>query len=164
MINTDNQKQFVVGVDFAFGSPQSYSDAEGRNTAVTVQPLEGDAVAFPETVYYERLNISILNNLPDGIIKEVVLPVVPFTLSSVIDRINTALGLNLTTDEIVDKTITTVEDSYTLTINEATSLGWLGSITLYPRWPGDPIPLKEVVLTRNLVLLGLTFPGTASGD
>jgi hypothetical protein len=77
-------------------------------------------------VRYTRLSISVLANLPEGSLAVVQIPQIPFSIHSILDRINTALGLNLDPSEVVDVTYTQGQRTYPLTIN-STSVAWVVS-------------------------------------
>jgi hypothetical protein len=125
LINAKNNTNYQLGVDFNLGVPSLYVDTAGRNTVVTLTPVSSTYEA--EDIHYYRLPLTALNSLPAGSILPVPIPAVPFTLSSLLPAINTALGLNLTADEIVDQTYSVQQDSYALHINNATCLAWIDS-------------------------------------
>lgn len=156
LINQDNNSNLQLGVDFTFGAPSGYSDAQGRNTQVTMTPVPGTNWPKPETVHYTRLALTILNDLPVGWVQPVAIPNIPFTLANLLDRINVALGINLTQDEIVNTVYTTPQSSYRLPINESISLAWIDSDYEFPAsLPGGDIPLAQAI--TNNVLNGLTY-------
>lgn len=125
LINAKNNTNYQLGVDFTLGVPYQYIDAAGRNTQVQLTPVSSTYEA--EAIHYSRLPLTVLNSLPEGYVSAVPIPAVPFTLSGMLSVINTALGLNLTADEIVDTTYSTQQDSYALPINNATCLAWIDS-------------------------------------
>lgn len=126
LVNQDNNSNYQLGVDFTFSPPLAYSDAAGRNTKLWMYPKDPTKYS-PTLVHYWRLPLTVLNNLPTGSLLPVTVPNVPFTTLQVLDAINAALGLNLTPDEVVNQTYTTVQDSYPLQINEAVSFAWINS-------------------------------------
>lgn len=156
LINEDNASNLQLGVDFTFGPPSPYSDAQGRNTQVTMTPVPGTNWPRPETIHYTRLALTILNDLPVGWVQPVAIPSVPFTLANLLDAINEALGINLGQDEIVNTVYTTPQSSYRLPINESISLAWIDSdYTFKASFAGGAIPLAEAI--QNNVLNGLTY-------
>ena len=146
MINSDNNSALKLGVDFNFSNMSPYSDASGRNTKITM--VATDSAQGSVTVHYWRLPLTVLNDLPAGYIQPVLIDSLPFSLHGILDRINTALGLNLTTDEVVDQTFTAQQDTYPLQINEATSLAWLNSNYAFP-----------AVFSANLAVPATDLPG-----
>jgi len=125
-INSDNSTSYQLGVDFTFSGPALYTDSLGRNTKVTMQPADSTKYASTD-IHYWRLPLTILNNLPQGNVNPVPIPQLPFSIHGILDAINTALGLNLTPDEVPDQTFTTELASYPLHINDAVSLAWIDS-------------------------------------
>lgn len=124
LINQDNNTSLVENVDFTYGIPEVFSGNNGRNTRIKLTPLTGEkSEAY---VNYWRLSITALDQLPDGYIEVVQIPQLPFTIHSVLDAINTALGLDLTPDEVVNETHTEPKTSYPLKIRTG-SFAWLPS-------------------------------------
>jgi hypothetical protein len=78
-------------------------------------------------MHYWRLPLTAVNDLPDGFIVPVEIAAVPFSLHDILDDINTALGLTLSVNEVVDQTFTVEQASYPLRINELASYAWLDS-------------------------------------
>lgn len=156
LINSDNDTTLQLGVDFTFGAPSAYVDASARNTKVTMTPVPGTPWPKPEVIHYTRLALTVLDDLPVGWVKPVLISNMPFTLSDMLAAINEALGLNLTPDEIVNTVFSTVQDSYRLPINNNVSLAWIDSaFTFKPAWPSGLIPLAWAI--KNTVLNGLTY-------
>lgn len=156
LINSDNGSSLQLGVDFTFGPPSEYSDKMGRNSKVTMIPVPGSKWTRNEVIHYTRMALTVLNDLPDGWVKAVEIPSVPFTLSGMLDAINEALGLNLTVDEIVDTTYELPSSAYRLPINNAVSLAWIDSdFTFKAVYTGGDIPLDIAI--KNSVLNGLTY-------
>jgi len=156
LVNLDNTTTLRVGVDFTFGPPQPYSDGSGRNTQVTLYPKAGSIWSKPETIHYTRLSLQVLRELPSGWVNPVLITSAPFTLNDVLDSINTALGLNLTTDEIVNVQYDGVQPTYRLPINEEVSLGWIDSDYVFPAIFADiDIPLASAI--QQTALSGLTY-------
>lgn len=126
LINSDNNTAFQLGVDFNFSTPLPYSDTAGRNTKISMVPTDTSKYVATE-IHYWRLPLTVLNDLPAGSVQPVQIPKVPFTTHQVLDAINTALGLNLSTAEVIDQTYSVKQVSYPLHINEASSLAWVDS-------------------------------------
>ena len=125
-LNSDNKTSFQLGVDFTFSAPSLYTDSSGRNTKVTMQPVDSTKYASTD-IHYWRLPLTILNDLPQGNVNPVPIPQLPFSILGILDAINSALGLNLTPDEVQDQTFTTKLASYPLHINNGVSLAWIDS-------------------------------------
>lgn len=156
LINTDNDTTLQLGVDFTFGAPSTYTDSSGRNTKITMTPVAGTNWPKAETIHYTRLALTVLDDLPVGWVKPVLIPSVPFTLSDMLSSINEALGLNLTADEIVNTVYRQAQTSYRLPINNAVSLGWIDSdFEFEAEYPGGAIPLASAIV--NPTLNGLTY-------
>lgn len=156
LINADNDTTLQLGVDFTFGAPSAYSDSSERNTKVTMTPMPGTPWPKAETIHYTRLQLTVLDDLPVGWVKPVLIQNLPFTLSGLLDEINEALGLNLTPDEVVNTVYSTAQDTYRLPINNNASLGWIDSgYTFKAAYPGGAIPLVWAI--KNPTLNGLTY-------
>lgn len=148
LINSDNGTALQLGVDFNFSTPLPYSDAAGRNTKVTMVPVDTSKYASTE-VHYWRLPLTVLNDLPAGSVQPVQLQQVPFTLHQVLDAINTGLGLNLTYADVVDQTYATQQASYALHINEASSLAWIDSAFQFQaQFPAAPVNYYDYILDK----------------
>jgi hypothetical protein len=158
LINQDNMSQLQLGVDFTFGLPSSYSDAQGRNTQVVITPVPGANYAGPETLHYVRLPLTVLEALPEGFIQTVQIPALPFRLSDLLDSINTALGLNLAADEIVDQQFVYPQTSYPLPINQSLSLAWIDSDYEFPANVENPVIQLDSVITQR-VLSEMVYTG-----
>lgn len=128
MVNHDNpDKVIVLGTDFSIGQPLPHSGNASRNTKVLLSPLPGTRWKGPQDVSYVRLNIDVLSRLPEGFISEVPYQRMPFSIHGILPKINEALGLDLTTDEVEDNTFTEVQDSYPLVIKDGVSYAWVSS-------------------------------------
>lgn len=152
IINADNPGTAVQeGVDFTYGEPRAYADAQGRNTVVTLTPVSGTHYAQPEDVHYWRLPISVLSLLPVGFVQPVTIESLPFSIHASLDAINEALGVDLTPDEVVDVTYSEEQQTYTLTAIGSNSLAWYDSTFEFQiRLPGQDIPLSSVIVNRAL--------------
>jgi hypothetical protein len=157
LINKDNPaSQVQENVDFTYGLPREYTDARGRNTAVTLTPVAGTHYASAEDIHYIRLPISVLGLLPDGFVKQVVIDSFPFSIHGSLDAINAALGLDLTPDEVEDTTYSEEQETYVLHTLGATSLAWTDSTYEFQvRLPGSDIPLSDVIVNTHLT--GLVY-------
>lgn len=124
MINKDNSENFVYGTDFTFGSFSAASGTGGRNTKIRVIPTDSEKYGQQDIEYY-RLPLAVLNYLPEGYIKPVKIDALPFTIHSVLDRINESLGLDLTPEEVLNQEFRIPQDKYTLKIaTNNSSMAW----------------------------------------
>lgn len=151
LINSDNNTNLVLGVDYTFGELSEYSDAAGRNTQIVLLPLPPSGHKKEQTVFYRRLPIDVLADLPSEMVEAV--PVnIPFTIHEVLPEINNKLGLALTEEEVVDATYDTGHARYPLVIS-AGSKAWLGGSSYAFEVvivSGDQIPIEEKIATRAL--------------
>jgi hypothetical protein len=158
LINQDNQTALQLGVDFTFGPPFPYTDTQGRNTQITLFPVPGKMWPGPVTVHYTRMPLTVLNDLPPGYVSPVTIPLMPFTLYDIMDQINEALGLNLSTDEVVNVLYQNEQPFYRLPIKNSSSLAWIDSDYEFEAvFPNEDIPLSSVVTTT--MLSGLVYAG-----
>lgn len=157
LINACNPQSTVrEGVDFTYGQPQTYSDSLERNTKVTLTPVAGTEYLESTDVHYWRLPISVLNLLPYGYVKPVIIESLPFSIHGSLSAINLALGVNLTPDEVEDITYSTEQKTYTLVVKGSNSLAWLDSTFEFKAHIVNPaIPLSAVIVRR--VLSGLVY-------
>lgn len=125
LINEDNNTNLSLITDFTFGNISEYSDPQGRNTRV-------DLIASPNSgysddmVFYTRLSIDVLENIPDNEKLLVVVDTLPIMVHDLLSDINESLNLSLSTDEVLNIRLDSKEPSYPLTIVEG-SLAWLPS-------------------------------------
>jgi hypothetical protein len=156
LINRDNQKTLVEGVDFTFGTPSDYSDSQGRNTQVTITPVPGKKYKGPADLHYKRLPLLVLDDLSSGYIVKVQIPGLPFSIHGMLSAINTALGLNLIEDEVQDVEYTEKLAEYPLRINQGISLAWVDSEYQFKvHHIGDDVLLSDAIVFN--VLDGLEF-------
>lgn len=154
MVNRANKKNLVYGVDFIFGVPTADSGVDGRNTKVDVIPLRNLNKYKMADVSYARLSVNVLNLLPDGFTKPVLIHAVPFRIHEILPRINEALGLDLVPEEVEDALCESVDELYTLTIKEG-SLAWLPSSIEFVAQHVTDIPLESILTVT--VLNGLQY-------
>lgn len=149
LLNRENAVSYVHGTDFTIGLPLGYTDSEGRNTRVLLT-VKKPGKLTPQEVFYRRLNISVLNKLPAGYIKNVYVPKLPFTIHEILPNINEALGLDLTTSEVVNTSYSVRQSKYKLTIRETASLAWIGNFDFPVTFVKELISLPSVVVNRHL--------------
>ncbi len=152
LINQTNASELVEGVDFVY-SELTVSAKPGFNTAIVLhakKPGKGHS-----TAYYNRLSLDVLNDLPDDMLLPVVIPSYPTSTHRVLDRINRALGLALTEQEVIDEPYASYQELAVLKINGSTgSRAWLESEYLFYVVEAGNIE-QEI---HNPVLNGLTPP------
>lgn len=125
LINLDNSSSLVQGVDFTYGPVTVINGNNGRNTAIDVLPTDTESHS-ESTVKYIRLPISIMGLLPVGEVDSVDVDALPVTTHDLLPRINAALGLSLTEDEVQNIEYTQVLATYPLTIVDG-NIAWLPS-------------------------------------
>lgn len=154
MVNRANKKNLVYGVDFIFGIPIADSGVDGRNTKVDVIPLRNLKTYKAADVFYQRLPLNVLNLLPEGFTKPVLIHAVPFRIHQILPRINEALGLDLMPEEVEDALCESVDELYTLTVKEG-SLAWLASSVEFVAQHVTDIPLESILTVT--ILNGLQY-------
>lgn len=158
MINRDNQGSLQLGIHFTFGEPSEFLDEYGRNTQVTMTPVPGTHFRGPETIYYKRMSLDVLANLPGGFVQPVLVPRGPIYIHDILPRINAALGVDLEPEEVVDEYFEEELDVYPLRIVNSASLAWVesGFTFAIEREPDSPtIPLLAAIPTN--LLSGLQY-------
>lgn len=125
LINEANGTELKLTDDFTFGAISDYTDAQGRNTKIVLKANASTSFA-DDVVFYNRLPITVLTNLPDIDERIVRIESLPTSVHELLDDINETLGLDLTTDEVLNTTITEKESTYPLTIVDG-SVAWLPS-------------------------------------
>jgi hypothetical protein len=157
MINRDNpDKTIVLGSDFSMGPPLEFSGSMGRNTKTLLTPLVGTPWKGPQDVFYTRLNIDVLSRLPEGFVDDVAFQALPFSIHGILPSINSALGLDLTKEEVADQTFTTAQESYPLVINQDASYAWRNSAYYFKfKDPSEDIDLAIAIAEG--VLNGLEY-------
>jgi hypothetical protein len=98
LINAANKSSLIEGIDFEYGSVEELKNHPKHNTQVRLiakKPGVSDV-----KIRYTRLGIDVLAHLPPEMLGEVLIESFPFSVKQSIGRINDALGLNLTADEV----------------------------------------------------------------
>lgn len=125
LINAANPTQppLMDGVDFLYGTPveTTYS---GYNTRVRLKNQHPNGA--DRDIYYNRLSLAVLNELPDEFIGTVTTHDVEFYIHDILNEINSALGLTLIPSEVYNTKHSCGEESYPLVIKPQASLAWLG--------------------------------------
>lgn len=141
LINKDNNTTLVEGVDFNYGTLSVKASSGGRNTSIELNPADTNQFT-PVTVNYTRLQIGVLDLLPKEMKDYVNLPSLPVSTHDILEEINRALGLNLTTSEVQNIEYTDNAAKLPLTIL-AGSLAWLPS-TYYFK-----VRTEDMILSEN---------------
>ncbi len=149
LINESNPAQIPIydGIDFLYGVPVDTTHA-GYNTRVRLKNLRADGK--DRDIYYNRLSLEVLSELPDGFIEPVSTEDMDFHIHGILDLINNALGLNLATDEVFDSHHRQGQPSYPLIIKPKASLAWLDNTRYDFQVIGGLIELNTVILNLNL--------------
>lgn len=131
IINLSNQPgRLVEGEDFVYSSPRVVEDNPECNTAIDLEALKPGWANVTAT--YTRLGLSVLGELPAEMLRPVVVPHFPIYTHDMLDRINAALGLNLTVEEISNDRYIAYQEKLPLRIkDETSSLAWLQSEYLF---------------------------------
>lgn len=166
MINADNKlvnPAFNLRAsDIVFGAPLPYTDAQNRNTKVTLTATSTAPFEGITEVRYTRRPLDVLMQVPGNAELQVVIPSLPFTTYDILTQFNQLYGVTLELNEVVNQTYTTVASSYPLKINGATSLAWVESAFTFPVVrAGDTIPLSEAITVQ--ALNGLVFTPPQAG-
>ncbi len=151
LVNVMNASSLVYGLDITFNGPVVYTGEghENHNTQVSVIPLRNVGRYSAADVFYDRLPITALNQLPEGFINPVEIHSVPFSVHGILPRINAALGLDLMPGEVENVTYEEFQDSFTLTIKEG-SLGWLPSAIDVAAIEVLDVPLSSIITVTTL--------------
>lgn len=160
LMNADNNTSYQEGVDLTFGPPIAKAGTGGRNTQVTITPVDPTKYAGPQDLHYTRLGIDAIGRLPTGSVDPVPIVSLPFTIHGVLGQINAALGLNLLPEEVEDTQYTDIQDTYTLTLIGATSLAWLDSSYNFVAEINGVLPLSAVITVTDLNGLDYVRPPT----
>lgn len=128
LINAKNQTSLVEGVDFEFGEIDDVPGHPGyprHNTKVRL--ISKQLGKSDVDVHYTRLGIDILTHLPAEMLGEIIVDDLPLHIRTSINRINRALGLDLTPDEVEDLVFHDARKSYPVQIRQDASVAWLPS-------------------------------------
>lgn len=139
LIKASNPKLNRSDVSFEFGTPVA---ATGwLNTTLFARPIVNSTLhvsttvtptpALFEEIQYRRLSLNVLRMLPLCEIRPVENITLPFSIHEVLPEINKALGLNLTTDEVINHRYENAMTTYKLEIANDTNLAWLKSEYLF---------------------------------
>ena len=149
LVNGADHNTLVYGLDFTFGAPVAVLEDEARNTKVDIIPLRNADKYTKVTVEYTRLPLNALDLLPPGFTQPVRIYTVPFTIHSILPRINAALGLNLVPEEVEDTVCDLEMASYPLSVVEG-SLAWLPSSVNFAVEHVVDIPLSDIITVTTL--------------
>lgn len=144
LINVANDGSLIEGIDFEYGSVEELKNHPKHNTQVRLiakKPGFADVL-----IKYTRLGIDVLAHLPPELLGEVLIESFPFSVKQSIDRINDALGLNLTADEVENYIFSEMRETYPVRIKRGESYAWL--------------PSEISVKAKYSILLSLVWPNT----
>jgi hypothetical protein len=125
LINAANKSSLIEGIDFEYGSVEELKNHPKHNTQVRLiakKPGVSDV-----KIRYTRLGIDVLAHLPPEMLGEVLIESFPFSVKQSIGRINDALGLNLTADEVENYIFNEMRETYPVRIKKDASYAWLPS-------------------------------------
>lgn len=125
LINAANKSSLIEGIDFEYGSVEELKNHPKHNTKVRLiakKPGVADV-----QISYTRLGIDVLAHLPPEMLGEVLIESFPFSVKQSIERINDALGLNLTADEVENYIFNEMRETYPVRIKRGASYAWLPS-------------------------------------
>mgnify|MGYP003345125697 CR=1 FL=1 len=143
LINNHNHTNRVEGVDFTYGPVSVAAGVHGENSKITLTPLPGTWYDGPVDVYYTRLSLQVLNNLPQGFTRPAIINQFPFWIHQKLDEINDALGLNLDPSEVVNTKYEHAQGSYRLQIiSNTSSHAWVQSYYDFPAALGVELSLS----------------------
>lgn len=154
MINRVNNISLDPSTQVVLSAPEGYQDEFGRNTKVHVSPVfpNDRTKGFVEKdIHYKRLPLSVLNDLPEGSVIEVLIESLPFTIHGILESINSALGIDLDVSEVEDAEFTEALSQYPLVIKNEVSLAWVADgFQFKARHPGEDILLSNVLRDPDL--------------
>lgn len=122
--NSENHTTWNEVTDFDFGNMEGgITGAAGRNTRIYIDAHKQGYI--DQWLYYKRIHPNTINDQFAGEeIPHILIPRDPFTTVQVLDKINEALNLNLTSDDVVNEAFMPGAFNYTITF-KPTSLAWL---------------------------------------
>lgn len=104
-----------------------------HNTKAVIYAANSNTIYKGSTiVYYDRLDLAMLANLgPLDRTKYVQVADVDVSIYSMLDLIRDAVGIQFTTDDLVETQTTAGDDGTLVTLTAKTnSIGWVGTVTL----------------------------------
>jgi hypothetical protein len=144
--NSNNAVSWTRLVDFDFGNVEpGITNAAGRNTRVFVRALKEGY--FDQWLYFARADPKTINDQFKGEIPKVVVPREPFKTHDIIEKINLALNLNLSIDDIENTQYEPGMDEYPIKF-KSSSFSYLPGIYMLQVIPED-IKLKNVRLVGD---------------
>lgn len=129
LINHDNGTNLVEGVDFTYERiDEVFGNPNYNSKAILKVPEDSDKT--DATVFFNRLPIAdVLDSLESP--PEVEIQSFPFTIHSILDDINTALGLNLDPSEVVNWNYDQASGDNKYKLQMLDSPAWLPASELY---------------------------------
>lgn len=139
LIRTAQTPSIPSNVELFIGPTQDTGD-QFRNTEVMVSHAFHTGVTPEKRVTYQRLELEGLKDLPFGELIPFENITFPTTTHAILDKINKALGINLTADEVVDESIEELPvNGVTLKIKPG-SYAWLPGEHKFGFAPKSPTP------------------------
>ena len=130
----------VVSNDIKVIALKPTPSGESVNNTKAVIQMQPSNVSFTGTtiVYFDRLDLSKLANLgPFDKTKYLTFSDVDVSIYTMLDSIRDAVGIQFTTDDLVETQTVAADDGTDVTLTaKSTSLGWTGTVTL--RFSGLP--------------------------
>lgn len=143
LINQTNSTQIKEGVDFRYEELKGDFGPNSQNTSVKLVPMPGTPYLRIPKVYFWRLSLEVLENLPAGEVQSVPISSAPFWIHDKLDVINQSLGLDLQPEEVHNDLVTSLSSNYTLRADGSKSFAWVDSSYTFvshvpdPRWQLD---------------------------
>lgn len=123
--NCNPGPDIMEGVDFEYTEFEPIDDNPDYNASILLKSLRKDRSSA--RAYFNRLDLSVLDELPVEMLHSVTMPEFPTYTHLVLDKINEALGLNLTKEEVLNERYIVAQKKLPLRIaGHAASYAWVG--------------------------------------
>lgn len=122
--NSENHTTWNEVTDFDFGNMEGgITGVPGRNSRIFIHAHRQDYI--DQWLYYRRIDPATIDDqFAGGQVPNIMIPRDPFTVVSVLDKINEALNLNLTSDDVINDSFQPGMFNYPIRF-KSTSLAWL---------------------------------------
>ena len=157
LINHDNPLASLTSEMITLGLPTTTasSEAEERNTEVTVTGVQERGVVGSVTTYYSRLNLAAFITEPGFHVPLEAM----VNIADLVEQLNIELGINITAADFIDEPLPTFAgtpgETIAVTIKfNADSLVWVGNAEVLVR--GDDVNINTLI--TNVRLSGLNAP------
>lgn len=125
LIRNAQQPPLPLEVSFIHGDPRRGPYPGVGSTTLDTRAVTAIHTDIPVAVNYDRLSVEALQRLPAGELLPFDMISFPTWMHDILPKINEAIGLNLSTDEVLDVELLEIPDNgFTITITEA-SVAWL---------------------------------------